>query len=140
MQQDYHIMRKQMSSISICCFNFEDEFNTRSYYRKESAAVPPMPWLYQFINIILHTVWMNLFCLKYLKLQYAINELLYTIKCTLNYIWALSLIVGAYDNFKIPDFKKKMSFKVIHTFFLAILFPGNLNNNGSQQYDFLSNM
>ena len=29
-----------------------------------------------------------------------------------------------------------MSFKVIHTFFLAILFPGNLNNDSSQQYDF----
>ena len=32
-----------------------------------------------------------------------------------------------------------MSFKVIHTF-LAILFPGNLNNDSSQQYDFLSNI
>ena len=29
---------------------------------------------------------------------------------------------------------------VIHTFFLPILLPGNLNNDSSQQYVFLPNM
>ena len=44
-------------------------FITRSYYRKESAALRPKPWgLIIPINFIYHTVCMNLFCLKKIEI------------------------------------------------------------------------
>ena len=56
---------------------------TRSYYRKGSAALRPKPWgliipiNFMYLNCLIHTVCMNLFCLKTSKLQHAIITIYY---------------------------------------------------------------